>query len=291
MRESVPSVVHPRGLIAPLLPEGSPIHLRLFRSIWRLVQGLYFHDAFRVAPAMAFHFFLSLLPLLVFIGWVVGALVKRKGDFLAPFIHLLPSTTGVVVEREAHRLSGADRLGPLAAVGFMWIASGGTQGLMEAVEAVVGAPRRPWWRSRLISGGWVLVSLVVVTFASYMLRWTHSGAVTAALALVASVVTLAAFYWVSVRHSKKLRRRVFPGALLAVALWMTISWAFSVYVRSLTDYALFYGSLAAVAVLLVWLWLASLAILVGAELNAQLEGLRDPTEDPHAHRITNDSLT
>jgi membrane protein len=46
-------------------------------------------------------------------------------------------------------------------------------------------------------------------------------------------------------------------------------------VRTLTNYAVFYGSLAAVAVLLVWLWLASLAILVGAELNAQLEGLRD----------------
>jgi membrane protein len=70
-------------------------------------------------------------------------------------------------------------------------------------------------------------------------------------------------------------RRVLPGAALAVVLWLVISWAFGLYVSTLAEYAVFYGSLAAVAVLLVWLWLTSLAILVGAELNSQLEGLRD----------------
>jgi len=58
-------------------------------------------------------------------------------------------------------------------------------------------------------------------------------------------------------------------------VWLVISSVFGLYVKSLAEYAVFYGSLAAVAVLLVWLWLTSLAILVGAELNAQLEGLRD----------------
>jgi membrane protein len=65
---------------------------------------------------------------------------------------------------------------------------------------------------------------------------------------------------------------------VAVGLWILISWGFGLYVRTLTDYAVFYGSLAAVAVLIVWLWLVCLAILVGAELNAQLAGLRDVRE-------------
>jgi membrane protein len=68
---------------------------------------------------------------------------------------------------------------------------------------------------------------------------------------------------------------VLPGAALAVALWIVVSWAFSLYLRTLASYTVYYGSLAAVAVLLVWLWLISLAILIGAELNSQLEGLRD----------------
>jgi membrane protein len=95
------------------------------------------------------------------------------------------------------------------------------------------------------------------------------------LSLAVATAVLAAFYRFSVSYSKRVARRVLPGAVLAVVLWLVISWAFGVYVTTLADYAAFYGSLAAVAVLLVWLWLTSFAILVGAELNSQLEGLRD----------------
>jgi membrane protein len=332
MRESQPSLLHPRGLILPRLPKETPIWRRFVRDVTRVGQGLFFHNAFRVAPAMAFHFFLSLMPLLVFIGWAIGALVRRKGveTVLAPFIESLPAATGSMIEREAHRMAGADRLGPLAAIGFLWIASGGTQGLMDAVEGVVGAPRRPWWKQRLIALAWVVASLGAISLASFgVIQWgelfSSSGDETAqvapgaavssgdapapsataagrkkppsspppararrkvlrsdsdhTLALVLSIAGaisgLGAFYWLSVSHTKRVRRRVFPGAALAVGLWLVISWGFGLYVRTLSNYAVFYGSLAAVAVLLVWLWLTSLTILVGAELNAQLEGLRD----------------
>lgn len=322
-------MLHPRGRILPPLPKETPIWRRALRTVTRLGQGLFFHNAFRVAPAMAFHFFLSLMPLLVFVGWVIGALVRRKGvdTVLAPFIESLPASTGSMIEREAHRLGGADRLGPLAAVGFFWIASGGTQGLMDAVEGVVGVPRRPWWKQRLLALAWVFASLLAISFASFgVVSWSElfssdetaqlsdaprtsvsstsatsstttgkrkpSSPVAArarrrvfktdtdhTLALVLSIAGaisgLGAFYWLSVSHTKRVRRRVFPGAALAVSLWLVISWGFGLYVRTLSNYAVFYGSLAAVAVLLVWLWLTSLTILVGAELNAQLEGLRD----------------
>jgi membrane protein len=278
---------------------------------------------------MAFHFFLSLMPLLVFVGWVIGALVRRKGvdTVLAPFIESLPASTGSMIEREAHRLGGANRLGPLAAVGFFWIASGGAQGLMGAVEAVVGVPRRPWWKQRLLALAWVLATLLAISIASFgVVSWSElfsgdetaqvspaspstststvaSPASTAArkrsssspaararrhilktdsdhtlallLSIAGAISGLGAFYWLSVSHTKRVRRRLFPGAALAVGLWLVISWGFGLYVRTLSNYAVFYGSLAAVAVLLVWLWLTSLTILVGAELNSQLEGLRD----------------
>jgi membrane protein len=60
-----------------------------------------------------------------------------------------------------------------------------------------------------------------------------------------------------------------------MGLVVVISWGFGLYVRTLASYTVYYGSLAAIAVLLIWLWLLSVAILVGAELNSQLEGLRD----------------
>ena len=92
-----------------------------------------------------------------------------------------------------------------------------------------------------------------------------------AFTLVAGMGFLAGFYRFAVEHSGAFRRRVWPGTLAAVLSWLVVSWAFGAYVGSIGDYALFYGSLAAVAVLLVWLYLTSLSIVLGAEVNTQLE--------------------
>jgi membrane protein len=342
---------HPRGLLAPPLPADAPRWRRVVRAAHRLGHGLVLHDALLAAPAMAFHFFLSLLPLLVFVGYVVGLIARRRGvdAVLSPVLDNLPATAEAIVKKEVERLAGAGGAaqGPVAAATFLWIASGGTHGLMNAVENVIGTPRRPWWKKRLLSIVWVIASLGSFALASFaIVRWDAamhpsasrpsvsagapsstggaSGSMTLlpvsssrtgerrpsasgprlqlseiaapesarhrrvriirsggerALALALSVffatAALAAFYRLSVSHSKRVMRRVLPGALLAVVLWLVISWAFGLYVSTLADYAAFYGSLAAVAVLLVWLWLTSFAILVGAELNSQLEGLRD----------------
>jgi uncharacterized BrkB/YihY/UPF0761 family membrane protein len=341
----------------------------LVRAIYRLGHGLVLHDVLLAAPAMAFHFFLSLLPLLVFIGFIVGLIARRRGveAVLSPLLDNLPHSAETIVRTEVERLAGTGTtaLGPAAAATFLWIASGGTHGLMNAVENVVGAPKRPWWRKRLLSVAWVISALGTFALASYgLLKWDaimhppesraivsttpspppsprdhevpapiigHAGGPSAGtpsvtplvpsndkaplvrpsssagglsreqgakselprrrrapivrgrgervLALTLSVLfataALASFYRFAVKHSKRVTRRVLPGAVLAVALWLSVSWAFGLYVNSLAEYATFYGSLAAVAVLLVWLWLTSLAILVGAELNSQLEGLRD----------------
>ncbi len=285
------------------------------------------HDAFGAAPAMAFHFFLSLMPLLVFIGYVVGGLVRRRGveAVLAPILGSLPEASEAVVKEQLVRLGGATALGPIAAIGFLWLAAGGMHGLMTALETVTGAPRRPWWQKRLLGAAWTIgavVSFVLAAFAVIqwddvvhadataqvapvapsssapavrtrassaarrsssaprrrVLRVLHSDgerALALGISLALAIAALAAFYRFSVSHPRRVKRRVLPGAVLAILLWLVISWGFGLYARTLATYAVYYGSLTAVAITLIWLWLTSLAILVGAELNAQLEGLRD----------------
>lgn len=336
------------------------------RTIIRLFQGVYIHDAFAVAPAMAFHFFLSLLPLLVVVGFLVGHFVRQKGvdAIMEPLLDAAPESASEIVKRELERLAGTRtaNAGP-AIAGFLWLASSGIHGLMNAFETAVKALRRPWWKKRLIAVGWVIGSLGAVCLLAWSLvkaekiyreeivshddapafanragrqgdrqadrqadrgdtrgdksrsearqdrndrndraasaasanasangspakggkprraihvmrsgveRWF--AVVLLGLALVAG---LAGFYRVSVSWPPGASRRVWPGAFVAVGSWLPISLGFSLYVSTLGSYALFYGSLAAVAVLLVWFWLTSLVLLVGAELNAQLEGRRD----------------
>lgn len=280
----------------------------------RLGHGLVLHDALLAAPAMAFHFFLSLLPLLVFVGYVVGLVVRRRGveAVLSPLLDNLPSAAEGLVKAELERLAtGGNALGPLAFVTFWWIAAGGIHGLMNAIENVVGTTKRPWWRKRVLAlGAVVVVMLAVGSSAFAILKWDSvmhprpatprveiptvpsapapprrrrppivRGAAERAVALglggLGVTAALAAFYRVAVRRAKRAPRRIWRGAAVATLSWFVISGLFALYVKRLAGYATLYGSTAAVAVLLVWLWLTSLAILVGAELNSQLEGLRD----------------
>jgi membrane protein len=295
---SIPEITHPRGRIRPPLERDAPRWRRFGRALFRLGQGLYYHDVFQVAPAMAFHFFLSLLPLLAFVGYVLGQLAKNQGvhAVLSLFLDNLPRSTEGMFKDQVAALANADRMGPLALIGFFWIASGGIHGLMDALERVVGAKARPWWKKRVLALGWVLATLIAFGVASVVLvEWDNvtnlaNGTELGRLRLLRTggermvgfgaslgiaIFGLAAFYRFSVSHSRKVRRRVLPGAVLAVALWVSVSWGFGVYIQTLTNYTVYYGSLAVVAVLLLWLWLISIAMLVGAELNSQLEGLRD----------------
>lgn len=301
-REVLPLV----GKLSPPLDPSAHWVMRLGRTVRRLAEGLYHHDGLSAAPAMAFHFFLSLLPLMVVAGWLLARFARTRGVevFLAPVFSSAPTAVVAISKHELERLAAADlKLAPLALGGFFWLASSGVHGMMDAFERALGVPtRRPYWKKRLLSLAFVVGGLVAVCVVSFLsVGWesiataSHDPIVVPELHLSTSAVQLRAhvdralglgvffgcsvcgvaiFYRVAVAYPHGVRRRVWPGAVLAIALWLVISWAFGLYVSSLGQYTLYYGSLAAVAVLLVWFWLTSLALLIGAELNAQLEGAR-----------------
>jgi membrane protein len=91
------------------------------------------------------------------------------------------------------------------------------------------------------------------------------------LMLALGMLLLAGFYRFAVEHPTGVRRRVWPGTFTAVGSWLIVSWGFGLYAVSMSSYALYYGSLAAVAIMMVWLYLTSLSLVVGAEVNAHLE--------------------
>src|SRR5882762_7130388 len=101
------TVLRPRVILAPPLPKDAPHWRRLVRAIYRLGHGLVLHDVLLAAPAMAFHFFLSLLPLLVFVGYVVGLIARRRGvdAVLSPVLDNLPGTAEALVKKEVERLA------------------------------------------------------------------------------------------------------------------------------------------------------------------------------------------
>jgi len=280
-------------------------------AVRRLAWGLAAHNGLEAAAAIAFWFFLSFLPLLVLLGYLVGQVARARGvdALVSPLLDVVPPSAEELVRKELARLAGSGAsLAPLGIAGYFWTASSGLHNLMDVFETAMKARRRPWWKQRAIALGWVVLGLVAACVLAWVLvrfdatlhaalhahdpskllhgawrRRVHKAllspkqkAVGGALLLLLGTVFLAGFYRFAVEHPPGVRRRVWPGTLTAVVCWLVVSWAFGTYAASLANYALYYGSLAAVAVMLVWLYLTSLSLVVGAEVNAQLEGARRP---------------
>lgn len=113
-----------------------------------------------------------------------------------------------------------------------------------------------------------------------------SRGLTLLLLLGLSLLGLAGFYRIGVFYPKvegaeTVRRRIFPGAVVALLGFFAVSSAFGLYVAKFGRYVTYYGGLATMAVLLLWLYLTAFAFLIGAEVNAVLEGRRTKPTSPH----------
>jgi len=258
---------------------------RLARFVWGVILDLRDHAGFVSASAMAFNFALSFIPILVLVGWLLG-LAHSESALMDPTLGTLPPSIADMARGELLRMAdvGGAKVAPLTVAGFLWIASSGTSSLMSTFEAALKVRPRPWHRQRAIAIGWMTGMIATACLTFVVILWLDNVSRGSVFARLGSIVIvwfvltagLAVLYRVAVRHPPGIRRRVWPGAIVAISGVMLLTWGFGNYVRSLASYALYYGSLAAVATLLVWLYLVSLALLVGAEVNARLEGVRPP---------------
>lgn len=282
-----------------------PPILRVWTITRRVVRGLFVHHAFDHAATMAFYFFLGTIPLLVFVSLFVARVVQREGlaELAGPLYDAMPKAASQLLRSELAEMAEANAgsVAPLSIAGFLWLTTNGVHNLMDIFELLVGAKPRPWWRQRLIAVGWVVGMIAAITIAAWSLLavngatsemsrwhlptllkrgsdfltqgWQRFGVLFVFVSM--SLVGLAIFYRTSVKHPPGVQRKVWTGTFVAHVSWAIVSWAFGTYVRSIAHYAVFYGSLATVAVILLWLYLTSLSLVVGAELNAVLEGMRD----------------
>lgn len=268
-------------------------------SSGRLLLGVFFgvrrHNSARVANAMAFDLFLSAIPMLAAAGWVLSVALrtsKRSVTAAATVLDLAPDEVHTVVLRHFDSFDVA--VAPVALAGALWIASGAFHTLINVFEGSVPSRKRPWWLKRSIALGCVIGAILTLA-ASGALTVLVVGVSDAAsallggpeehalltrcaalgISLLVGTTALATLYAVAISRPE-VKRRVWPGAFTAVSIGGVASWIFAVYARSVARYALFYGSLAAVAIVLAWLWLWCAAVLLGAELNAQLEDRGDP---------------
>lgn len=247
------------------------------------------------AAALTYYSVLSIFPALVVLVAVLGLLGSSATQSLIDTIgQVAPGQPRELLVGAIEELQGSRGLaGPLAIVGLvgaLWSASGYIGAFMRASNAIYEMPEgRPVWKTVPMRLGvtLVVVALLAVCAAGVVATGTLAEKLGRAfgigstgvrvweiakwpvLALVVSLV-FALLYWSSPNVRLPGFRRLSPGGLLAVLLWAAASAGFAFYIAKFASYNKTYGSLAGVIIFLVWLWISNIAVLLGAEFDAEL---------------------
>jgi membrane protein len=268
--------------------------LRFIRLLWRALLRAFEHDAFATAKGSAYSAILTFFPGLLVVGaslasshstqvylreisYAVGRILPAGG---AAALAYLRGTT----ERSVGLLFTTSLL-------TVWLASGVIVSWMEGFRHAYELPKI-WGlvKERLIAVALVILAGIPLTFATVLvafgsrietivlfhldrefgfyvllmwavLRWM--------IAVLTSIAVIALIYHNAVPRTQPWPS-VLPGAILATGMWFLATMLFGWYLQRYADYSILYGSLGVAIALLVWMYMISLIILVGAEFNAML---------------------
>lgn len=199
--------------------------------------------------------------------------------------------TTAVKDLQAGQSSTAGIVAIVGILGALWSASGYIGSFMQASNAIYDVPEgRPIWKKLPIRLGITVLTVVIVAGSALAVVFTGSlarqvgkivglgsSAVTAwdiakwPVLVVLVMLLFTVLYWAGPNVKQGGFRWITPGSLLAVLIWLAASGGFALYVTNFSSYNKTYGSLAAIIVFLVWLWISNLAILVGAEFDAEMQ--------------------
>jgi membrane protein len=275
----------------------SGLSLKDFASrVWAEINA---DDVFGAAAKLAYYFLLALFPLLIFLTSIIG-LVLGTGTGLrhALFNYLsqvMPASAFQLIDKTILEVSSASGAGKLSfgLLAALWAAASGVGAMMDSLNTAYNSKeRRTWWKQRLvaliltIALSVLIIGAVTVIFggskiaehlgASYgfsdafvitwkILQWP--------IALGFMLLAFALIYYFAPDVRRHRWEWITPGSAIGVVLWLLVSFAFKGYLHFFDSYSKTYGSLGAVIVLMLWLYLTGAAVLIGGEINAEIENV------------------
>ena len=294
-----PMIPPQRGKISQLRPRGSGhtlrrVILRFLRLVRLAIWRTFLHDSFAVAKASAYSSILTFFPALIVVGSVLATM--RRGDIYLREIsyalgRILPAGSATAIaylrgttQRPIGLLVGTSLL-------TLWTASGTMISWMEGFRNAYQLPKQ-WGlvKERLIAFSLVIMAGIPLTFATVLVAFGSGietrilfhigrefgpyilllwGAIRWLIAVFTSIAVIALIYHNAVPRTQPWHS-VLPGATLATAMWFLATTLFGWYLHHYADYSIIYGSLGVGIALLVWMYMVSLIVLIGAEFNAML---------------------
>jgi membrane protein len=254
------------------------------------------------AAALTYYAVLSLFPAIIALISILGLVVDPATitRVITDVVSSLGPQSATDTFKGPIEQISSNRSGALLGLIFgiavaLWTASGYVGAFMRASNVIYGREEgRPFYILRPLQ---LVVTLVLVLMAALVvLSLIVTGPVASAIGgavglgdaavtawniakwpvmLVVVMVMLAILYWPSPNAKQAGFRWVSPGSILAVAVWIVASGAFAFYVANFGSYNKTYGALGGVICFLVWMWITNVAVVLGAELNAETERARE----------------
>lgn len=266
----------------------------LAKRVWKEIQD---DEILGRAAELSYYFLLALFPFLIFLTSVIGLILgsgtgtrQMLFEYLArvmpPSAYQLISTTMIEVSNASS--GGKISFGLLAA---LWAASNGMGAISTTLNSAYDVKEtRPWWKQRLtvivltmalsvliisalilvVAGGWISEWLAA-TFglgSTFPLAWKI---IQWPVILFCMILAFALIYYFAPDLHDQKWQWLTPGSAIGVALWLLVSIAFRIYLQFFDSYSATYGSIGAVIILMLWLYFTGTAVLIGGEINSEIE--------------------
>jgi len=266
----------------------------LARRVWKEIVDDKVIDR---AAILTFYFQLSLFPLLLFLTSLLGLFAQYGSDLRADLLSYLssiaPRSASALIYTTLDEITEGSSGGKLSfgLLLALWTATSGMVAIIEALNAAYHVKEaRVWWKRRLVALALTIsLAVLIITALALVINGEQIGVAIAGsvglgnafttvwdvlqwfivIAFVFTAFTLI-YYFAPNRREQKLRW-VIPGVAVGVALWFLASFAFRFYLRYFNRYSAIYGSLGAVIILMLWFYLTGISILIGGEVNSEIE--------------------
>lgn len=265
----------------------------LRRALTRTYDDVLQHHTSTVSAALSYYFMLSIFPTLILLSAALSY-VAVPALFAAVLVfmgRLLPSETMGLIHTVLGGALSANRGAWLSVglIGTLWVVSSAFDATIEALDIAYDVQdQRPIWKTRLlalglagVSGILLLVALAVMMVGPRFGDWLAARLELSrefvmlwpflhwSIAISFAVVAVEAIYFLAPNVKQRFVASL-PGAILSVTLWITLSYLLGIYVRHFAHFNRTYGTLGGFIALMTWLYWNSFALLLGAELNAEL---------------------
>ncbi len=283
--------------------------VRVFDNLRRAVWSAFGHGAFSMAKAAAYSAILSIFPAVLVVTTIFATMPAgsdMRGDLRTDFQQILPPETMHLVQSYfVYNPARSIRIVTGSAMITVYGAMGMLLSLMEGFRRAYRVPHGLWgfWKERLVALALVPGAMIPMAVATLFLAFGHSierwmientnlelhfylillwRLTRWIIAVFATIFSLALVYHYAVPRQKlktgsgRFRlvrgrwRETLPGATIATATWFITTLIYGWYLSRFSDYSIVYGSLGAGIATLVWLYMVSLNILIGAEFNAYM---------------------